>query len=62
MVERPAAHNIKPFRLNVLRRELISQHREVEERIALQLLRDVKPIFAQSPSTWGKSGDQTNFH
>jgi hypothetical protein len=62
IIERPAAHDIKPFRLNMVGRELVGQHRKVEKRITLQLLRDVKPIFTQSSGTWGKSGNQTDFH
>src|SRR5579864_2110064 len=62
VVKGPAAQHIKPLGLNVLGRELIGQHRKVEERIALQLLRDMKAIFAQSSGAWGESSDQADFH
>ncbi len=45
IIERPAAQDGKPLRLDVVWREFIGQNRKVEERITLQLLCDVKPIF-----------------
>ena len=62
VVERPAAQNAKPFGLGMVRREFIGQNGEAEERIALQLLREVKPILTQAPGTWGKGCNQTDFH
>jgi hypothetical protein len=45
VIERPAAQDGKPLRLDVVRGEFVSQNRKVKERITLQLLSDVKPIF-----------------
>jgi hypothetical protein len=45
IIERPAAQNRKPLRLDVVWRKFVGQNRKVEERITLQLLCDVKPIF-----------------
>ena len=43
-------------------REFIGKNRQIEKRIALQLLGDVKPILTQSTRTWGKRSYQTDLH
>ncbi len=43
-------------------REFVGQNRKAEKSITLQLFRDVKPIFTQSPGAGGERRDQTDFH
>jgi len=62
VIKCPAAHDIKSLGLDVVRREFVGQNRKVQERIALQLPRNVKPIFTQAPRTWGKGCNQTDLH
>jgi len=62
IVKRPGAHHVKPLGLGMVGREIIAQNGKVEKRIALQLLRNMKPIFAQAPSAGRKSCDQTDLH
>lgn len=49
VVEGPATHDRKSLRLDVLPGEFVRQHGEIEKRITLQFLRNVKSIFAQPP-------------
>jgi hypothetical protein len=62
IVECPAAHDPESVGLGMVLLQLVSQNREVQEWIALQFLRKVKPVLTQSPGTRGKSCDQTNLH
>ncbi len=62
VVERPAAQDSKSRGLDVVRREFVGQNRKAEKSITLQLFRDVKPIFTQSPGTGGERRDQTYLH
>ncbi len=62
VVERPAAQDAEPAGLDVLRRDFVGQNGKAEKRITLQLLSNVKTIFAQSPGAGGKSRDQTDLH
>jgi len=62
VVEGPAPHYRKALGLGMVFLQLVSQNREVEERIALQLLREVKAVLTQSPGTGGKSCYQTDLH
>ncbi len=54
VIEGPATYDRKSFRLDVPLRELVCQHDKTEKRIALQFLRNVESIFAQSASAWRK--------
>jgi hypothetical protein len=62
IVKRPGAHHVKTLGLGMVGREVIAQNSKVEKWIALQLLRNVKPIFAQAPGAGRKSRDQTDLH
>ena len=62
IVKRPAALNAESRLLDMIGWEFVGQNGKTKERITLQLLSDVKTIFAQSARTGGKSRDQTYFH
>lgn len=62
IVKRPGAHHVKALGLGMVGREVVAQNSEVEKWIALQLLRNMEPIFAQAPSAGRKSRDQTDLH
>ena len=57
IVKRPGAHHVKALGLRMVGREVIAEDRKVEEWIALQLLSNMKTIFAQTPSAGRKSRD-----
>src|SRR5438270_10503440 len=42
--------------------QLVCQNHQTQERIALQFLRDMKPVFAQTSGTRRKGRNQANFH
>ena len=62
MVERPTSQHGKSIKLCLIGRQLISEDCEIEEWIALQLVRNVKAVLAQPTRTRGKSCDQTDLH
>jgi hypothetical protein len=68
LVGRPTAHYRKTREFGRARgvrpvgAYFIGQDREVDQLVALQLSRNVKPVFAQSSAARGKGGYQTNFH
>ena len=62
IIEGPAAKHIKALGLNMPLRQFVGQNGKAEKRIALQFLRDVKPVFTQSPGAGGEGCDQTDLH
>jgi len=62
MVERPATLHGVAFQLRLGVREFVGKNGQAKKGGALQFLRDVEPIFAQSSLAGGESGYQTNFH
>ena len=54
VIEGPATYDRKSLRLDVPLREFVCQHGKTEKRIALQFLRNMESIFAQSASAWRK--------
>ena len=62
VVERPAASHSKSLRLEMIMRELVRQYREIQKRISLQFLRNVKSVLAQPSRARRKSRYQTNLH
>ena len=57
IVEGPAAHDVEALGLNMPLGQFVGQNGKAEKRIALQFLRDVKPVFTQSPSARGEGCD-----
>src|SRR5438552_1891882 len=49
-------------KLKLRRFQLVSQNGEAEQRILLQLTRDVKSVFIQSPPARRERTHQTDFH
>ncbi len=62
MVEGPAAKDRKAVEFCLIRRQFISEHREIEKWIPLQFARNVKSVLAQPAGARWKSRDQTNIH
>src|SRR5262249_14937597 len=62
VIERPATDHVEAFRLRMFMRKLVRKNCQIQEGIAAQFPGNVKPVFAQAPSTRRKSRDQTNFH
>ena len=57
IVEGPAAQDVEALGLNMPLGEFVGQNGKAEKRIALQFLRDVKPVFTQSPGARGEGCD-----
>lgn len=62
VVERPAALHGESLELGLPGRNFVGKDRQAEKRIAPQLFRDMKSVFAETALAGRKSGDQTNFH
>jgi hypothetical protein len=62
IVKRPASQHGKSIQFGLLWRNLVTQDREAEQRIAAQFLCNVKPILAQPALAGRKCGHQTNLH
>src|SRR3984957_21323883 len=62
LIERRAAPAGKSVELRVAGRKFVTQDGEFKRGIPLQLLRDVKSIFAQSSGAWRKCRNQTDLH
>jgi hypothetical protein len=61
-VERPATIDCESFEFVMAVRKFVGQHRKAEERIALQLLGNVKSIFTEPSCTGRKRRYQTDLH
>jgi hypothetical protein len=46
IIERPASQDVEPGGLNVIGRDFVGQNGKAEKRIALQLVSNVKTVFA----------------
>ena len=57
IVERPAPQYREAVPLLMSSWNLIRKNGKAEKRISLQLLRDMKSVFAQPPGTWGECCD-----
>jgi hypothetical protein len=62
IVERPATQHSEAVPLLLSYRKLVRKHSEAEKGIALQFLRDMKSVFAQTPGAGRESCDQANLH
>jgi hypothetical protein len=62
VVKSPAAFYIETFEFGCGRGESVGEYGEANKRIALQFLRNMKAVFAESALTGRKSCNQTNFH
>jgi hypothetical protein len=62
IIEGPAPDYGETFGLGPDLRKLIRENRETKERVSLQLLRDVKSVFAQPSGTGRETCDQTDLH
>jgi hypothetical protein len=62
LIEGPAPAHGEALQLWLGVRQLIGENSQAEKGVALQFMRNVEPVLAQSPLAGGKSGNQTNFH
>jgi hypothetical protein len=62
IIERPAAHDLKAFRLRMIRRQVIAQNRQIEKWIALQFLGDMESVLTQPAGAGRKRRNQTDLH
>jgi len=61
-VGRPAAYHRKAMELRNRGRDFVAENRELDKRIPLEFLGDMKAIFTQTAMTGRKRGYQANSH
>jgi hypothetical protein len=61
-VERPAAFHAEFRQLRAWGIQLVRQDGHAQQRVALQLVCDMKPVLIQTAPAWRKRGDQTDLH